>query len=235
MSSWVTAGRTSAGVFRTGPIGVYPLLAYLNGILKCFAVWVPYVAVLIGMYLFHSAWTALLLYHTGILVIIRQRRPSNLWKTVWAGAKNPWTGPAVAAGALAAPTVYFLWPLLHLSENVLPLWMAKYGLTGWPWLLLIPYFSLVHPVLEEIHWRGIAPERFIPLCRQDLFFAGYHVLVLCQLVHWPWLILVFSVLVGSSIVWRWTANRFEGCLLPILSHAAADAGVLVGVLFLLKG
>jgi hypothetical protein len=98
----------------------------------------------------------------------------------------------------------------------------------------MPYFSLVHPVFEEVHWRGLSPEKVNGICWQDLCYAGYHVLVLFQVIYWPWLFFVFAVLAGSSFFWRWAAERF-GCYgLPILTHAAADAGVIVGVWFLLK-
>ncbi|MEN7973651.1 MAG: CPBP family glutamic-type intramembrane protease, partial [Verrucomicrobiota bacterium] len=191
-------------------------------------------AVLFGMYLFHSAWLSILLYHVGILVFLVFRRPKEVGRRLWAGAKAPLVVPGMLVCAMAAPVVYFMWPWLAASESVLPEWMARFGLTGWSWLLMIPYFSIVHPVLEEIHWRGIAPGKTMGICRQDFLFAGYHVLVLFQLLHWPWLFFVFGVLVGSSVFWRWAEDRFGGCGLPILTHAAADAGVVAGVCFLLR-
>lgn len=202
--------------------------------MKLAAALVPYVAVFLGMNVFRSAWAAILLYHAGILLFLALRKPFHVWKTVWAG-NSALVIPAVAACALAAPVVYFMWPLFQPSENALPEWMAAYGLSGLSFVLLVPYFSFIHPVMEEIHWRGIAPKTMTPFCWQDLLFAGYHVLVLYELVTWPWLILVFGILMGSSIFWRWAADRFGGYLLPVLSHAAADAGVLVGVIFLLRG
>lgn len=203
--------------------------------MKLIAALVPYLAVLLGMNVLNSAWTAILLYHAGILIFLAIRKPSNLWKTLWGGLKTPFLFPAIGTCALAAPVVYFLWPWFAASESILQEWLPKYGLIGWKWLLLIPYFSIVHPVLEEIHWRGIAPETVRGFCWQDFLFAGYHVLVLHELVFWPWLILIFAVLSGSSFFWRWAADRFGGYGLPVLTHAAADAGVLIGVLFLLKG
>jgi hypothetical protein len=170
-----------------------------------------------------------LLYHAGIVAFLLVRRPAN----VFAGIRNPLTLPGVLACALSAPVVYFLWPWLAAGDGILPQWLARYGLSGTAWLMLIPYFSIVHPILEEIHWRGLAPEKPTWLCLQDLLFAGYHVLVLFQLVYWPWLFLVFGVLVGSSIFWRWAAQRFGGGGLPILTHAAADAGVVLATAFLL--
>lgn len=201
--------------------------------MKLFAGLVPYMAVLVGMYWLHSAWAAILLYHAGILVFLFAFKRKEIWKTVWSGMKTPLLIPAVFTCAMAAPVVYFLWPWLSVSDSILSEWMIKFGLTGLSWLVLIPYFSLIHPILEEIHWRGIAPEPFKWLAWQDLLFAGYHVLVLYQLLYWPWLFMVFGVLTASSIFWRWASNKFSGYGLTILTHAAADAGVIVGVLFLL--
>ena len=202
--------------------------------MKLFAGLVPYIAVLIGMYLLHSAWAALLLYHVGIIAFLLIFRPFNIWKKAWAGLKTPLLFPSIGICAMVAPVIYFMWPWFAASPSILPEWLAGLGLTGLSWILLIPYFSIVHPMLEEIHWRGIAPDPFKWLSWQDLLFAGYHVLVLFQLLHWPWLFLVFGVLVGSSIFWRWAASTFGGYGLTILTHATADAGVVVGAWLLLQ-
>ncbi len=196
---------------------------------------VPYAAVLLGMYLFHSAWLAILLYHAGIIAFMFYRKPGNLWRRMWAGMKSPLLMPGLIICAMATPVVYFMWPWLAVSETILPEWLGRYGLTGSAWLWMIPYFSIVHPVLEEIHWQAILPKRGKALCWQDGLFAGYHVLVLFQLIKAPWLLLVFGVLAGSSVFWRWAAERFNGYALPILTHAVADGAVMFAVHFLLRG
>ena len=201
--------------------------------MKPLAALVPYIAVLLGMKLLHNAWVTILLYHAGILLFLGLRRPSNLWKRVKGGLKTPLLFPSIGICAMAAPVVYFMWPWFAASETNLPEWLAVYGLTGAAWLLLIPYFSIVHPVLEEIHWRGIAPEIVRGFCWQDFLFAGYHVLVLHELIFWPWLIMIFVILAGSSFFWRWAADRFGGYGLPVLTHAAADTGVIVAAYFIM--
>ena len=202
--------------------------------MKFAAALVPYVAVLLGMKVLGSAWSAILLYHAGILYFNRRRGGCGIWKTMWRGY-TPILIPAVLTCALAAPVVYFMWPWFGAPGLAMGDWLSGYGLDGIWWALLIPYFSIVHPVMEEVHWRGISPEAFKPLCWQDLAFAGYHVLVLYDLVSRPWLLLVFGVLTASSLFWRWAAVRYKGYLLPVLSHAAADTGVMVGVLFIVRG
>lgn len=201
--------------------------------IRFLAALLPYVAVLIGMYVLSNAWLAMLLYHLGIMVFIFLRKSPAFSKTLWFGFDRVLTIPAILVCAMAAPIVYFLWPWFSVSDSILSDWLSLYGLTGFSWILLIPYFSIVHPVLEEIHWRNIAPKRFVWLCWQDLAFAGYHILVLFQLFHWPWLFLVFAVLTGSSAFWRWVAQRTGGYGLTILTHAVADAGVVTAVCFML--
>jgi len=203
-------------------------------VLKLLAASVPYVAVLLGMYVFNSAWLAILLYHAGIIGFLVWRKPPNLWKKLWGGYKTPLLVPGVLICAMACPVVYFMWPLLSVSDSALPEWLAHYGLTGISWLLMIPYFSIVHPMMEEVYWRGLAPDPVKGLTWLDFAFAGYHVVVLCQLIKAPWLLFIFAVLMGSSVFWRWATDRFGGFGLPLLTHAAADAGVVMGAHLLLR-
>lgn len=194
----------------------------------------PYVAVLFGMYLLHHAWIAILLYHAGIIAILVYRKPFGLWRTLFSGLKTPLLLPSLVVCLLTAPIIYFIWPWLAIADGILPEWLARYGLTGWTWLLLIPYFSIIHPVLEELHWRNMPSKKVTGLCLQDGLFAGYHVLVLFQLIDWPWLFLVFGVLAGSSFFWRWAAARLDGYALPLLTHAMADTAVIIAVWLLLR-
>jgi hypothetical protein len=206
---------------------------YLHRMLNLFAALVPYIAVLVGMYVFHNAWLTILLYHIGIVLLLMYRRPEDLWSRMWKGARSLWLIPGILGCALATPIIYFMWPWFEVPDLNLSAWLVRYGLGGWPWVCLIPYFSIVHPVLEEIHWRRISPEKVEGLCWQDFLFAGYHVLVLFQIIRVPWLIFIFVVLVGSSFCWRWSTLRFKGYGLAIITHGVADAAVIVGVQFLL--
>ena len=196
---------------------------------------VPYLAVLIGMTLFKSAWLTIGLYHAGVIAFLLIRKPDRFWARLWTGVRSPLTGPAVLVCALAAPIIYFMWPLFATLGVGLADWLAWYGLTGWAWIVFIPYFSIVHPILEEAHWRELDPHDGPLLCRGDFLFAGYHLLVLYELIHWPWLLFIFGVLAGSSAFWRWAARRFGGYGLGLATHAAADAGVMLGACLLLKG
>jgi hypothetical protein len=88
---------------------------------------------------------------------------------------------------------------------------------------MIPYFGLVHPILEQIHWQ---PLRETSVWSHPIF-AGYHMIVLSSLLSLPWLIVCFCVLVGASISWKLMCHRTGGLTVAVVSHILADFGVVV--------
>jgi hypothetical protein len=88
---------------------------------------------------------------------------------------------------------------------------------------MIPYFGLVHPLLEQLHW-GPLRER-TPWAH--VFFAGYHVLVLGSLLRLPWLVLCALLLAGASMAWKHMAKRTGSLGAPVASHVGADLGVIL--------
>ena len=86
----------------------------------------------------------------------------------------------------------------------------------------------VHPVLEELFWRGgrAGARRPVPDWR-DVAFAGYHVPVLWFFVGPGWVALSFVVLAAGSWLWRLADHRFGGLGVPLVSHAAADLSIMV--------
>ena len=65
--------------------------------LKLISVLVPYVAVVVGLYILKNAWVAIGLYHFGIAVFLMAGNKKSLLKKVCAG----WNYPMAAAGVLA--------------------------------------------------------------------------------------------------------------------------------------
>jgi len=57
-------------------------------------------------------------------------------------------------------------------------------------------------------------------------FAGYHILVLAWFIKLPWLIIAFIVLTAAAYIWRYTASKLEGLVVPLLSHIAADVSII---------
>ena len=175
----------------------------------------PYIAVVVFWYAWPNAWLAILAYHAQILLwnwsTFRKVRLPKARKDLFLAL------PTVLAG----PVLYVLLPFIAKTD--LSTWLDTYHLSGPALLLMIPYFGLVHPVLEQIHWHPLR-ETFV---WSHPVFAGYHMIVLSSLLTLPWLILCFCVLVGASFSWRLMCHRTRGLTVAVVSHMLADLGVVV--------
>jgi len=181
----------------------------------------PYFSVIIFWVFLHNAWLALLGYHLQIMFWLK---------------KSPFRNPLPAnnrdltislAMVAAGPFIYFALPFItsvSLSE-----WMAEYHLTGWLWLLIIPYFGLIHPFLEQAHWGPLREKTLTA----HFFFAGYHTIVLYSLLPTFWLAAGFIVLATTSFIWQQIAKNSNSYSAPVLSHILADFGVMIAVWLLL--
>jgi hypothetical protein len=178
----------------------------------------PYAAVGLCWCWLESAWATLLCYHGMILLLAEG--PPRLSSRDWRLARLWPAFPAVLAG----PLVYLLLP--EMTRASLFEWLARYGLHGVGLLMIVPYYGLVHPVLEQLHWRDL--RSLSPL--SHLAFAGYHMLVLGDLFRLPWLIVLFVVLAASSAWWGRLERRSPVTAVPLFSHVLADAGVIVAAL-----
>lgn len=188
----------------------------------------PLLAVLIGMYWRESAWAAILLYHVGLVAGIWVRKEA-LREVRW---KSPILvcGFAAVLGIAAYPAVRIGLPILVDPESLAQLGpkMEQLGLAGGSLVAFVVYFAIVHPVLEEIGWRGALNESSPRPHHHDLEFTAYHLPVLWWLFPGQWALLAISVLtlVGSAWMWRWGRDRY-GLIAVIVFHAAADLGIVV--------
>lgn len=176
---------------------------------------VPYVAVLVFWYGFSNAWLAIAAYHLLILLFARGRialptRPSTWWPLVW-------VAPAIMAG----PLLYMILP--YLAGDDLTHWLAARRLSPSSIMFLLPYFALIHPWLEQTHWSPLREKTSLA----HPIFAGYHVLVLPSLAAWPWLVLVFCMLMLASYLWGVLTRRFKSLTPAYVSHALADFGIVI--------
>lgn len=175
----------------------------------------PYVAVGVFWCWFGNGWMAVLAYHLQIVL--------------WAGRERQERGRVRAADvavfvlpcALAGPAMWFLLPLITTVD--LGTWLVTHGLSGMAWTLMVPYFGIVHPVLEQLHWGPLRRRTAV----SHFCFAGYHMLVLFSLLRMEWLMVCFVVLAGVSVLWGYLSRRTGGILLPVLSHMAADSAIVV--------
>jgi hypothetical protein len=195
--------------------------------IKAVAPLVPYVAILIGLFWAHCAWVALLGFHAGMLAILRIERPATpIARLFHPGNNLPMSAACMILGGSSGVLLYFLWPFLGDLQS-LPAYLASLGLTSATWPAFIAYFSLINPWLEEYFWRGYLGSPSKSLTWIDLFFAGYHLLVLYRIISLGWLLLVAIVLTLSAWLWRQTVRASGGLLIACLSHLAADLAVLL--------
>ncbi|HCF95978.1 MAG TPA: hypothetical protein DEW46_13030 [Verrucomicrobia bacterium] len=177
----------------------------------------PYIAVGIFWCGRSNAWLAILVYHVQIVLWgSREGRPA-----MSAGSRGRQAILLALLCALCGPLVYCLLPWITRID--LGQWLESHQLSGSSLLIMIPYFGLVHPLLEQRHWAGLRART----AWAHPAFAGYHMLVLQSLLPVPWLLVSAVVLLAASILWE-VAQRTTGNLAaPILSHILADLGIVL--------
>ncbi len=174
----------------------------------------PYLAVAVFWCGFSNAWLAILVYHAQILFWSRHAIRPRLGAV--RGRHLLLAAPAVFAG----PVVYGLLP--SMTRVPLSAWLAEHGLSAAGLLVMIPYFGLVHPWLEQMHWASLRERT--PFAHA--LFAGYHLLVLESLLPWPWLAVAFCALAGASFAWALVTRRTGSPAVALASHMAADLGII---------
>lgn len=187
---------------------------------------IPYVAVLVGLYVMKNAWVAMGLYHLGIALVVSSGDRGKLLPTVRSGWNTKAGVASVIVCSVGISTIYILWDYIRLENMCLKTALASLGLSGLSWCAFMIYFSTVQPVLEELYWRDYLRSGRNGLAWVDVAFAGYHVLVLARFIRLPWLAASFAVLAAASCGWRCLARRFEGLAIPLVSHIAADMSII---------
>ena len=182
-------------------------------------------AVLLGMWCFQAAWLAVLIYHLLVLLVTgKPARPSLDWQSI-----SPIGWGAVAVAAAAGPAILILWPWMASTGMELNDRLEFFQMDGWVLWFFIPYFSLVHPVLEERLWRSLDPDPWQLFSLKDLAFAGYHGLVVCWFVQPIWVVLSVGSLTVASMFWRWVTWKSGSRTTALVSHAAADAAIIIAI------
>jgi hypothetical protein len=183
----------------------------------------PYLAVGICWCILSNAWLTIVCYHALILSWSWRSIPRTWkrarWRKAYPGA------PAILAG----PVLYILLP--HITRVEPSAWLAAHHLSGTSFLVMVPYFGLVHPILEQLHWAPLRERT--PAAH--LLFAGYHLPVLASLLPVAWLAACFVILVGASASWERLVRR-SGSLAPaVVSHLLADLGIVLAGWWWVRG
>lgn len=192
---------------------------------------VPYVTLGPGLFIFHNAWIAIISYHLGMIAVVllsRERVPVKILLR-----SNNYMFPLIISlgGACGGILLYLLWPLLSIPPDI-NLQLQNIGLTREVWPFFLVYFILLNPGIEEYYWRGFLTSDSKYLIPNDLFFSGYHVMVLAGKVGFIWLIAVFAILILAAWAWRQFNRASRGLLPSLASHLAADITIIFTIYWL---
>jgi len=202
--------------------------------LKLISALVPYVAVLIGLYVLKNAWIAIGLYHFGITVFLITGDRNSLLKRVCTGWDSIIAVVGIVMSIMIFPIIFFFWGHMQLESISLKSALANFGLHGTSWFFFMIYFSTVQPFLEELYWRGYLECGHKYFSWTDFAFAGYHILVLAWFIKVPWLVIAFVVLAIAAYIWRYIVSKLEGLAVPLLSHIAADVSIIAVIYVLIQ-
>lgn len=192
----------------------------------------PYITIIPGLYIFHNLWMAMVSYHAAILLItVFGRKQFRFQKLVrgWSFSHSVVITLGCAANGFL---VYYLWSFISQTGSDLANILAELGLNAGNWFLLILYYSLITPWLEEFFWRDLLPSRLKYPILSDVFFAGYHFFVLLLFIKPIFAFAAFLSLLAGAFNWRRLAVRLDGLLVPVLSHLVADFSTILAVYLL---
>ncbi len=206
----------------------YVILDSMNQTIKRISPAIPYVAVLIGMYGFGSAWAAIGGYHLGMLAAMLSGRCRGEHNEARGISPLIWLSVVVfAAGGLV---FYLIWPYIMPAGQTLARLQA-FGITRQIWPYFAVCFCIVNSAIEECFWRGYLRDDTRSLRANDLFFAGYHTLVLLAFASPIWTIPVFAACAFAGWLWRILRSTTGGMALPLITHLAADISIVLAVHF----
>ena len=196
--------------------------------MKWIAPSLAYLAVGVGLFVFHSAWGALLGFHAAIIISLWVARPRIPFAMLVKSTDIKWVLLSVLLCGSSGVALYFLWDLFGFAGD-LPAQVEALGLTPATWIPFIAYFALVNPFVEEYFWRGYLGNETKSLHVSDLAYSGFHGLVLLGKVPTGSIIFALSVLALAGWFWRQVAREEHGLLAPVLGHMAADLTILLAV------
>ncbi len=197
------------------------------------AVLLPFGSIAIGIYLLHSAWCAILFYHSGILLILLINGQWDTWRSVFSGW-NSYSGIGMSLLLIGnGPLFILLWPFISLQPDILSESLSNLGLSGISLWIFAAWYVTVHPILEEVFWRKYLLSTTRRLTLTDCAFAAYHVLVLLLFLQLHWVLVSFLALTLTAWLLRKLAVRYRGLAIPIVSHMAAGLSTFAAIFFLI--
>jgi len=187
-----------------------------------------YLTVGIGLFVFHSAWGALLGFHAAILLPLLAAKPGIPISILFKHKNFKWIFISILFGGSSGVTLYFLWDLLGFASDFSQQVMVL-GLNPSNWPMFILYFASVNPFVEEFFWRGYLGSDKKSLHPSDILYAGFHALILINKVSFFSILYALFVLTLAGWFWRQIAREEGGLLATVLGHMAADLTILLAV------
>ena len=188
-----------------------------------------YGGVIGGLYWLHSAWAAIVIYHLLAVWGVYCAGDRGWFNEIGKGFKGYPGFVYITASILIGPLIVLLWPYMKLNQMTLGRLLGSYGLSGVGWYIFIGYFTVIHPVIEEVFWRRFLASKRQMIAWQDFAFGGYHIFVLVLFIKPPWVLLAFVLLSIVSWAWRKAAISCKGLAVPVLAHMAGCGSVIAAV------
>ncbi len=188
----------------------------------------PYLALWAGLFLFHSAWAALVGFHLVIFISLIFIRPDVPVWILFKSKNIKWIFASVLFCSTSGIGLYVLWDKFGIA-NDLSSQLISIGLNSSSWFVFIAYFTLVNPFVEEYFWRGILGSNSKKLYIGDFIFAGYHAIILWGRVMPLLTLFAVTILVSAGWLWRQIIREDEGLLAAVLSHMTADFLILLTI------
>lgn len=197
--------------------------------MKWIAPALAYLAVFLGLFVFHSAWAALLGFHAAILGSLWIARPGIPLSRLLNYSNKKWIALSLLVCGSSGVALWLLWDVFGIA-NDLPSQVEALGLNARTWAPFIAYFALVNPFVEEYFWRGYLSSATKRLHRSDVLYAGFHALILIHKVPIVSIFVALAALAWAGWFWRQVAREEDGGLLaPVLGHMAADFTILLAI------
>jgi len=187
-----------------------------------------YLAVGIGLLVFHSAWGALFGFHAAIIISLLFTKPKLPPSILFKHRNARRTLLCILLCGSSGVTLYFFWDGFGFAGD-LPGQMEMLGLNTSNWWVFIAYFVSVNPLVEEYFWRGYLGGKSKSLHTSDVLYSGFHGLILINKVPILTIACALGLLVAVGWFWRQIYREESGLLTPVLGHMAADFTILVAV------
>ena len=196
--------------------------------MKWIAPSLAYLAVGIGLFVFQSAWDALLGFHVAILVSLLIAKPNISIKVLLKNQNFKWIFLSALLCGSSGVILYLFWDSFGPTNN-LPEQIRALGLNESTWSWFIAYFAMVNPFVEEYFWRGYLGNNTKSLHSSDFLYAGFHGLILINKVQAGSIVFGLCMLIFAGWFWRQVYREDGSLLAPVLGHMAADLTILLTV------